>query len=162
MLKYLTIGFNVTTRYLEALARTSATQGDKGRDTALFRVGYCESPDADSDKLRSLAAIFVPHSDQSSILYSHLPLLIKAASFAPFTSSAPRLIMLPRGAEEHLATTLSIPRVGLIGIIDGAPGAKALTDLARTKVPDVDVPWFDEGARGLYQPVNIKAVETGA
>ena len=130
--------------------------------TLSSKFGPCEGSYTDSGNLRSLAAIFVPYSDQSSILYSHLPVLIKTASFAPSTSPAPRLTMLPRGAEERLAAALSIPRIGLIGIVDGAPDTDVLIDFARRKVPEIEVPWLDEGARGLYRPVNIKAVQTTA
>ncbi len=152
---YLTIGFNSTTRYLEALAQISAPQRE-GQD-----AGPSKTPHSRTAPIpKPLAAIFVPRFDQPSILHSNLPLLIEAASLASPSSPQPSLVTLPKGADERLSAAIAIPRVGLIGLLDGAPNADLIINFIRQHVPKVEVPWLDEAARGLYRPVNIKAVET--
>lgn len=162
VLEYLTVGFNSTTRYLEALAQRSITRDKQKQGPAESEPDLSRAFSTDSKNLRSMAAIFVPRSDQPTILYSHLPLLIKAASFVPFSSSAPRLVTLPKGAQERLADALSIPRVGLVGLIDGAPNGNLLMEVVKQKVLEVEVPWLTKEGRGVYTPVNIKAVQTCA
>ena len=107
-----------------------------------------------------MAAVFVPRSDQSSILNSHLPLLIKAAALGSPSFPSPRLVTLGRGAEKRLNDAVSTPRVALVGLIADAPGAEGLIDSIRQGVPELDIPWLDNTARGGYLPVNIKATQT--
>jgi len=146
---HLTVGFNTTTRYLEALARCSAP--NKAAD---------QNPGSASLDLKPLAAVFVPRSDQAPILYSHLPLFVKTASLASPSLPATRLVMLPKGAEKRLAAALSISRVGLIGVLDDTPEAALMIELLRLRVPEVKVPWLVEATTGAYLPVNIKAIQT--
>ena len=70
--------------------------------------------------------------------------------------------MLAKGAEERLGAALSIPRVGLIGLIDGAPESKGLIEFVRKCVPQVEVPWIQEAMAGAYLPVKINEIETSA
>ena len=160
--KHLTIGFNSTMRYLEARARVAAPKDRLAQAvTPPERDASQTAADAVDDH-KPLAAVFIPHSAQSSIMYSHLPLLVKAASLASPSHPTTRLVKLPKGAEERLSAVLSIPRTALIGLLDGAPKADILIDFIRRNVPGVEIPWFDEAARGAYMPVNIKAVHTDA
>jgi len=156
MQNHLTIGFNSTTKYLEALAQRPSLEQTP--------TNVEESSKDISDPLnrKPLIAVFVPGSDQPSILYSHLPLLIKIASLAAASSPPPRLVSLPKGSEERLSAALSIPRVGLIGLIEGAPNADSFIGFIRQQVPEVEVPWLHEAVAGAYLPVNIKAIQTSA
>lgn len=148
---HLTVGFNTTTRYLENLSRRSAPDKLSGHETTSNCVN-----------LKPLTVVFVSRSDQPPILHSHLPLLIKTASLASPALPATRLVMLPKGAEERLGAALSIPRVGLIGLVDGAPNTASLLELIRQHVPEVEAPWLADAATAGYLPVNIKATQTTA
>lgn len=142
--EHLTIGFNTTTRHLEALAQGSTL-----------------NPRSESSNAKALTAVFVPRFDQPAILHSHLPLLTKAASLAPPSLPAIRLVTLPKGAEERLGVSLSIPRVGLIGLLDGLPEeASALLNLIQQHVPELKVSALAEAVTGAYLPVKIKAIQT--
>ena len=161
--EFVTIGFNSTSRCLEALARRyapldSGGQVQKGPKVPAMDLSNASATDVSNPK--PMAAVFVPRSDQPSMLNSHLPLLIKAASLGSPDFPSPRLITLPKGADKRLSAAVSTPRVALIGLIDGAPEADALIDFIKQVVPEVDVPWLEETAKGGYQSVNIKAVQT--
>lgn len=160
MLKYLTIGFNSTTRYLESLARTAYPEVTQDQDPTTSKAETAEPTPSSPANPKPMIAIFVPRLDQPPILYSHLPLLIKTASLASTSSPPPRLISLPKGAEERLSAALSIPRAGLIGLIEGAPNINHFIEFIRQQVPEVEVPWLHEAVAGSYMPVNIKAIET--
>ena len=86
---------------------------------------------------------------------------MKAASLAVPASPPIRIITLPEGAEERLKTTLGIPRVGMIGLKDSAPGASSLIEHIRHKVPELEIPWLQEAVRGAYLAVKVNAFQTG-
>lgn len=153
MQSHLTIGFNTTTRYLETLAQRLAPSKDSGQGP---------NPDMVLGPKAPLAAIFIPRSDRPSIMHSHLPLLTKTASLATPSSPPIRLVMLRKGAEERLGAALALPRVGLIGLIEGAPDSKGLIDFIRVCVSQVEVPWVQEAMTGQYLPVKVNEIETSA
>ena len=153
MQSHLTIGFNTTTRYLETLAQRLAPSKES-------RQG--PNPDMVLEPKAPLAAIFIPRFDQPSIMHSHLPLLTKTASLATPSSPPIRLVMLRKGAEKRLGASLSLPRVGLIGLIEGAPDSKGLIDFIRRCVPQVEVPWVQEAVTGQYLPVKVNEIEISA
>ena len=159
--EYLTIGFNSITRHLEALAKGSAPETVPGQFNAASNAATSKESATNSNDLRSLVAVFVARHDQPLSMHSHLPLLIKATSIASPYLPCPRLVTLPKAAQQRLSTALAIPRVGLIGLIHGAPRTETLVDIIRHKVPEVEVPWLDEEAKGGYLPVNIKATASG-
>lgn len=153
---HVTVGFNTTTKYLDLLAQKSSrstTEVDNSGAVAAVKT---------SAKLKPLAAVFVSRSSQPPVLYSHLPLLTKAASLAVPLSPSTRIISLPEGAADRLKTILGIPRVGVIGLMDGAPNASSLIDFIRQQVPELEVPWLEEGVRGTYLAVKINAIQTDA
>lgn len=156
--EYLTLGFNSTTRYLEALVPRSTLEDRENQDIIPPIVAEAEASLNAFGNAKPMAAVFVSSTDQNLMLYSHLPLLIKVASLASPLSPTPRLITLPKGADERLSAATSIPRAGLIGLVDGAPEGKSLIDFARRNVPEVEVPWLKEIARGSYRPIKIKTV----
>ena len=107
-------------------------------------------------------AVFVARADQPPMLHAHLPLLIKAASLANLSKPPIRLVSLPSKAEERLIAALKLRRVGVIGLLNEAPGADALVEFLRMTVSVVEVPWLQEATVGRYLPVEIRAVETSA
>ncbi|KAI9880217.1 MAG: hypothetical protein M1830_004803 [Pleopsidium flavum] len=154
LLAFLTIGFNSTTRQLEALARKSVPR-------ALASHLHTSQPalNGQSQLLQNFVAIFVPRSSQPSILYAHLPLLIATASLASSFSPPIRLVTLPKVADARLSAALALPRVGLIGLMEGAPHSAALSDYVREHVSKVEVPWLNEAKAGKYLPLKVKAVQ---
>ena len=144
---HLTVGFNTTTRYLEVLAKISHGCM-KGNSSPLMAIESSARLSTNSANIKPVAAIFVTHSSQPHHLCSHLPLLAKAASFAVPLSPPTRIIVLPEGAEDRLKMTLGIPRVGMIGLMDGAPDASSLVEHIRQKVPEMEVAWLREAVKG--------------
>ena len=156
MHEHLTVGFNTTTKHLELLARKSSRSTNEVDDSGAVAAVKT------SANLKPLAAIFVPRFSQPSVLYSHLPLLTKAASLAVPSSPSTRIIPLPEGAADRLKTALNISRVGVVGLIDGAPNALSLIELIRQQVPELEVPWLQEAVKGTYLAVKINAIQTDA
>lgn len=150
---HLTVGFNTTTKYLELLSSRSTTEIDDSGAVATVKT---------STNLKPLAAVFVSRSSQPPVLYSHLPLLTKAASLAVPSSPSTRIISLPEEAADRLKAVLGIPRVGVIGLIDGAPNASSLIEFIREQVPELEVPWLEEAVKGTYLAVKINAIQTDA
>lgn len=156
---HLTVGFNTTTRYLEVLARNSSPSmmRNPGPVTA---IETSARPSFDPAKIKPLTAVFVTRSSQLPSLYSYMPLLAKVASLSVPSSPSIRIITLPEGAEDRLKAVLGIPRVGMVGLIDGAPSALSLIQFIRENVPELEVPWLQEAVKGEYLPVKIKAIQT--
>ena len=109
---------------------------------------------------KPLAAVFVPREGHPSILHAHLPILCKVASMAFPQSLSTRLVWLPKGAEERLASALRLPRVGIVGIVEAAPGSASVIDYVRQHVRAVEVPWVELAKSGVYLPVKIKTIQT--
>lgn len=105
-------------------------------------------------------AIFVCRSSQPTILNEHLPQLVATASLAYPELPPIRLVELPKGSDARLCEALGIPRVSFIGILEGAPHSKALADLIRESVPEVEIPWLQQAKDSKYLPVKINAIET--
>jgi hypothetical protein len=70
-----------------------------------------------------------------------------------------RLVSLAKGAETRLCETLKLPRVGVIGVLDGAPGADTLFELVEGNVPRIEHPWTREGTAD-FVPTRVKWVES--
>ncbi len=164
ILNYLTIGFNTTNRYLEALAQKSTPgtfqPATQGLDIQLRKPHEARKVDLQASSLKPLEAVFVPRSDQPSIMHSHLPVLIKAASLASSPPGNIKLVVLPKGAKSKLSTALGIPRAGIIGLVRGAPATTPLLEFIKKRVPEVEIPWLSEREAGVYLPVNINVTHT--
>ena len=160
MQNHLTIGFNTTTRYLENLAKKSNPNKTEAL-SPMMAIGTSTRAPLDHTNMKPLAAVFVARSSQPPALYSHLPLLAKTASLAAPSSPSIRIISLPEGAEDRLKTILGIRRLGVVGLIDGAPSASPLLELIRHSVPEVEVPWLQEAVEGAYLAVKLKAIQPG-
>jgi ribonuclease P/MRP protein subunit POP3 len=62
---------------------------------------------------------------------------------------------LPTSTDARLAASLHIPRVGAVGIYEGAPGAKALEDYVRQHVGVTECAWVDEAMRAEWKGLNV-------
>ena len=158
--KYVTIGFNSTMRYLDALAHMSAPMVyeagvSKSTKTRPHDAKDQEWPSALS-QMEPLAAVFIPHSDQASTLFAHLPALVQIGVLGVPDSIKTRLVMLPKAAEVKLSAALGIPRVAIIGLMDGAPIVSKLIETVRARVPLVAVKRLERVAEVSYSPVNTE------
>ena len=164
LINFVSIGFNSTTRHLEALAQKSAPSSlvvgkiDPVMNGKLSTARKRGQSDAEISSPKPLLAVFVPNIKESPKLYSHLPILVKTASMAFPQLPAIRLVTLPSDAENRLSETLKIPRVGLIGLECDAPRVSTLAEVIRADVPELIVPWLQESNAGAYLPTEIKAI----
>ncbi len=168
LVKSVTIGFNSTTRYLETLAQKSAPSSLAmnisdpvlpGKRSTSGRMSHYNAPISEQN---TLFAVFVPNRGESSNLYSHLPILVKAASMAFPHLPEIRLVTLPSDAEARLSKALQLPRVGLIGLKCDAPGSSVIAEVIRADVPEVVVPWLQESQVGVYMPTEINVVHSNS
>lgn len=157
---HLTVGFNTTTRYIEVLARNPRPSMMQEPGPVMAIEETSAGPSFDPAEVRPLTAVFVTRSSQLLALHSCLPLLAKVASLSAPSSPSIRIVTLPEGAEDRLKAALGIPRVGMVGLIDGAPSALSLIEVIRENVPELEVPWLQEAVKGAYLAVKIKAIET--
>ena len=49
----------------------------------------------------------------------------------------------------------------MIGLMDSAPDASSLVEYIRQKVPEMEVTWLREAAKGAYLAVKINAIQNG-
>jgi len=164
ILSHLTIGFNSCTRHLEAMAQACNPIAIAARGSALDNESTGkkhlaqDTPSNNSSAVpKPLAVVFVPRSDQPSIMNSHLPTLVATASLVVPAAPAIRLVNLPKGAEKRLCTALRLTRITFIGLLEGAPNAAPLIDFVREHISAVEVPWVEEAVIGTFHPVNVKA-----
>ena len=59
-------------------------------------------------------------------------------------------------AESKLSSALNIPRVGIIGLMDGLEDAVDLIEIVRARVSPLQMPWLEQAAAGVYLPVSIE------
>ncbi|CZT01224.1 uncharacterized protein RAG0_08960 [Rhynchosporium agropyri] len=182
---FIMIGLNSITRSLEALSQKSKpiaiTTGQEGpqpepnqiADSVIAESSVSsqgqkiskapeKNTELDISATQHFAAIFVPRSSQPPILHAHLPQLIATASLAHPSLAPTRLVQLPKGCDARLCDALGLPRVSFIGILEGAPHSKALVELVRENVSEIDVPWLREMREKKYLGVKINAMQTFA
>ncbi|CUS13738.1 unnamed protein product [Tuber aestivum] len=154
--KYLTVGLNSTTAYLEGLA------GERRPPAFAPPVAQGER----ESRKPAMRAVFVTRADsQALLLHSHIPLLCGLASGEGGGGVVVRLVQLPRGSEARLADALGIVRAGFVGLLEGAPEelVAGLMEVVERYVLPVRVPWLDEqGGVREYKPVNVKVAKTYA
>lgn len=144
---HLTVGFNSTVRRLESLA--------SGRKPAILSAATPTRPTAPEV---NLSVVFVCRQNLPDIMTSSLPLLV--ASSAP-KSKRSRLVELSSQAEAKIAQALQQPRVGVLGVEEGAPGAETVLRFVAESLDTVDVPWIDQPEHPVYFPVKVKTTEAG-
>ncbi|KAI9780082.1 MAG: hypothetical protein M1839_007066 [Geoglossum umbratile] len=166
---YLTIGLNSTTRYLELLAQNAipeslslhnnvppaagvtAAEQKSGSASRREQLG---APCEPAQKL--LVAVFVSRSSHPALIHAHLPLLTATASLSHPENPPIVLVALPKEAETRLVSALGVPRVGVVGLLEGATGSTALVELVRERVRAVDI----EYRRSRWRGTEIKALRT--
>jgi ribonuclease P/MRP protein subunit POP3 len=145
--KHLTVGLNTTGRHLE----TEAALSKPGALAAVDKENEAKQPTR-----KRLAVVFLP-KPRDNLVYSHLPLLC-------FTSSAThedktqhtRLILLDPSCERTIAAAMGLPRAGVIGVFDDAPGASSLIEYVRENVDPVEVPWLGKAISGQWMGMNVE------
>ncbi|KAM3073710.1 RNase P and RNase MRP subunit [Clarireedia jacksonii] len=147
--------------HTEALLDDTSRQLQGQEDIQMF-LDDGEMPQSETRTYpaRHVAAIFVTRSNLPSILYAHLPQLIATASKVHPDKPATKLVQLPKGAESRLTGALALQRVSFIGVLEGAPYCKALLELVRECVSDIEIPWLDEVRKAEYLEVKINSIET--
>jgi len=140
---YVTVGFNSTIRYLQKLVQPAPVASAAG------------SPE-EANPIVDMAAIFVCTLTLPALLTSVIPPYMAAASARQPSRTQIRLVSLPVQAERLLANTLFQSRVGFVGLLQDAPGAKELIRLTRDRASLVDVPWSTKDTQVEYKSVCIK------
>ncbi|KAF7944048.1 hypothetical protein EAE96_010458 [Botrytis aclada] len=106
------------------------------------------------------SVIFVARSNQHPIFNSHLPQILDTASKAYPTQPSTRLVQLPKGSETRIAAALGLPRVSFLGILEDAPNSKALVDLIRDCVGEIEIPWLNEAKKAEFLETKINSIQT--
>jgi ribonuclease P/MRP protein subunit POP3 len=159
---HLLLGLNSVTRHLEALAASSAPPSVPVKDTD----GHTPNKSDDTQKIaeatvRPLSMVILTHPQPAlSPSHAHIPTLLHLATLQPTpktkVSEPTRLIALATSNDARFANALHIPRVGAIGIYEGAPGAKALEDYVRKYVGLTECLWVDEAMKPEWRGLNVQ------
>lgn len=139
---HITVGLNSTSRHLESLLPFKCPKGPNATASS--------GPGPNS----SLVAIFLTNANSNYLPYSPLPTLTALASAARPSSPAIRLIQLRSNAEAKICEALGLPRAGIVGVFEDAPGARPLVERVR-EIEAVDVPWTREVSAGQWLGTNI-------
>ncbi|KAG9678743.1 hypothetical protein KCU99_g925, partial [Aureobasidium melanogenum] len=147
ILKYLTVGLNTTSRHLESEAASSKP----GALPTAIKEAKVEQAIT-----KRLAVVFLP-KPMDNLVYAHLPLLCYTASCAQKNKAqCTRLVLLDASCERTIATAMGLPRAGVVGVFDDAPGAAPLLEYVRDNVDPVEVPWLDKALSGQWMGINVE------
>jgi ribonuclease P/MRP protein subunit POP3 len=144
---HITIGLNSTSEYLDKMISSHSLN-----ETVLPPESTPSEPTA---QLKPLATIFLTTVAMIHLPYSHIPTLTSLASGMHPNAPPIRLVHVGASSETKLSETLGIPRVGMIGVLEGAPGAKPLIEYVRDTVEAIDVPWTREVGAGRWLGTKI-------
>lgn len=105
--------------------------------------------------------IMLTHPQPSlSPSHAHIPTLLHLATLQSTpkadVAEPTRLIPLPTSSDARFANALHIPRVGAIGVYEGAPGAKVLEDYVRKHVGLTECVWVDEAVKPEWRGLNVQ------
>ncbi|KAF3033432.1 hypothetical protein E8E12_003234 [Didymella heteroderae] len=159
---HLLVGLNSVTRHLEALAASSAPPTVPVKDVDEVNSNQGDDAQKDVDAiLRPLSMVILTHPQPSlSPSHAHIPTLLHLAILQTLSktkvSEPTRLIALPTSNDARLANALHIPRVGAIGIYEGAPGAKAIEDYVRKHVGLTECLWINEAMKPEWRGLNVQ------
>ncbi|KZM26817.1 Ribonuclease P [Ascochyta rabiei] len=162
---HLLVGLNSVTRHLEALATRTAPPNAPTRESgASDKDGSATENETEKQletTLRPLSMVILTHPRPSlSPSHAHIPTLLHLATLQPRpgskTSAPTRLVALPTSNDARFASALHIPRVGAIGIYEGAPGANALEEYVRQHVGATECPWVDEALKPEWRGLTVK------
>ena len=154
------------TRHLEARAAAKAPaalkEGDDGEEDA--EKNPDKGREEEKGDERPLSIVVLTHPQPAlSPAHAHIPTLLHLSTLSSTpddTSLQTRLVALPTSTDARLAANLHIPRVGAIGIYEGAPGAKALEDYVQQHVGLTECPWVDEAMRAEWKGLNVVGGKT--
>lgn len=148
ILKYLTVGLNTTSRHLENEAALS-------KPTALPTADK-ETKAEEQTIDKHLAVVFLP-KPKDNLVYAHLPLLCYTTSCAQKNKAqCTRLVLLDSSCERTIATAMGLPRAGVTGIFENAPGAAPLLEYVQDNVDPVEVPWLEKALSGQWMGINVE------
>lgn len=139
--KHVTTGFNSTLRRLEKQIHTAPQ-------------------DASSSRECDLAVVFVCRASLPPPTCNSLPLLITSASLNRPGVEAIRLVELTASGEAQIAGSLALPRVGMIALISGFPGAGPLLQYLRETVKPMATSWLTDASVPTFLPTKIDTLET--
>jgi ribonuclease P/MRP protein subunit POP3 len=140
---------NNTSKYSEeSTDYTTTTQNEETKSNDRFESQYPNQPK------KRLSTIFLTHSTDY-LPYQHLPTLTAQIARSDPSATPILLVPLPDIWEAKLSAALGVPRVGVVGIYDDAPGSAALLGYVHDKVPPVDVPWIKEAGEGQWLGSNV-------
>ncbi|KAE9987041.1 hypothetical protein EG327_004025 [Venturia inaequalis] len=185
--KYVTIGYNSTFRHLQETIKPSqpqatdeneisTTQSSERNDTRKAETAEKLSLDHDLEttsqfeEAKSLVSsghaylstiLLTSPSPSTHLPYTPLPLLAALSSKNHPALPPTRLVALSTGSEAKLCAALGIPRVGIVGLFEDAPGAKGLVEYVLENVDLVDVPWVKEAGKGEWLGTKIMFGEEG-
>lgn len=147
ILEYLTVGLNTTSRHLE----TEAASSKPGALTAEDKESKAEQATGNR-----LAVVFLP-KPRDNLVYSHLPLLCYTSSaIHKDKAQQTRLVLLDPSCERTLAAAMGLPRAGVIGVFDDAPGAGSLLQYVRENIDPVKIPWLEKALSGQWMGMNVE------
>lgn len=148
ILRHLTVGLNTTSRHLEIEAALSKP----GALPIVDKETKAEEQTID----KRLAVVFLP-KPKDNLVYAHLPLLCYTSSCAhKDKAQSTRLVLLDPSCERTIATAMGLPRAGVIGVFDDAPGAAPLLEYVRDNVVPVEVPWLEKVLSGQWMGINVE------
>ena len=147
ILRYLTVGLNTTSRHLET-------------EAALSKPGALAPVDkkikAEETPRKRLAVVFLP-KPKDNLVYAHLPLLCYTSSATQKDKTQQtRLVLLDPSSERTIATAMGLPRAGVIGVFDDAPGAGSLLGYVKENVDPVEIPWLGKALSGQWMGMNVE------
>ena len=87
-----------------------------------------------------------------------MPLLVATASLTNKMSEPIRLVEISGASETAIAHALAMPRVGVLALDEGFPGAQTLVQYVRTAVTAVETPWLKEASSSFYLPLKVRTV----
>lgn len=158
---HILIGLNSVTRHLEALAAQSAPATMPASEKENRASGPDTRPSSTEPTqeitLKPLSIVVITHNHPpASLPHAHIPALLHLSTLSSPSSTPTRPIAVPLGYEPRLASVLHIPHVGAIGIMAGAPGARALEDYVREHVGVTECRWIEEAMDAEWKGVNIE------
>ncbi|THZ09746.1 hypothetical protein D6C95_01054 [Aureobasidium pullulans] len=153
ILKHLTVGLNSTSRHLEAEAAFSKFEQTSVPDK--------ETKATEQATRKRMGVVFLT-KPKDNLVYAHLPLLCYASSGAEKEKSQhTRLVLLDPACERTIATAMGLPRAGVVGLFDDAPGAAPLLEYIRDNVALVEVPWLEQALSGKWMGINVETYLSG-
>ncbi|RKF58261.1 putative rna-processing protein [Golovinomyces cichoracearum] len=156
---YVVFGLNIVLQRLEYLSNLSKIQRIRSNDMK-FSGGEKAVNENKPFLNQHFSAIFIVSMSQPAIVEEILPQLVVTASQTHPELPETRLAHISKEHHNKLCECLNIPRVSIIGILDGAPFSSGLLEFIRKHVPEIWIPHLREPGKVPYVPVQINAVET--